>query len=419
MKNSFVSCFIFFSLLLLTSCEKDASVHIIDDSIPLQEALSSLDSFMSDAFPETKAGIIYESIDSFGAKDIPKTKGSEENICIPDTLVYLVNFFNEEGFAILSANRRLTSNIFAVTEKGSISSADLCNAYDLLNNPTLSHETENSIQAADSSIVSAILLSSILLQFSQQDNNTSSSVLETKSSPILISKFGPYLKTKWHQNSPFTDVTLASHAGCTAIATGQIVVANRVSNSMVFNNKLCSWDTLETIAHYSDPYNYGSTEARSQAADFMKIIGDSNHCDINYNTGVGHASGAKRAFQALGYSNVQKYTGFGDMNQTRCISAIMNGKSVYMGGARTITLYGHAWVLDGHIYRDENSSLKSYLHINWGWNGDRDGYYECGVFDTTAGSFKDEEIDSNTSLDSGGVEANYFWTYRIVTYDLP
>lgn len=83
------------------------------------------------------------------------------------------------------------------------------------------------------------------------------------------------------------------------------------------------------------------------------------------------------------------------------------------------TLYGHAWVLDGHIYRDENSSLKSYLHINWGWNGDRDGYYECGVFDTTAGSFKDEEIDSNTSLDSGGVEANYFWTYRIVTYDLP
>lgn len=95
-----------------------------------------------------------------------------------------------------------------------------------------------------------------------------------------------------------------------------------------------------------------------------------------------------------------------------------NGKPVYLGGCTSWSLEGHAWVLDGYLLRRENGTEREYYHINWGWNGARDGYYFCGTFDTTCGRFKDSNIDANTNLDKGGCESNYTWTYRMVTYDL-
>lgn len=55
-------------------------------------------------------------------------------------------------------------------------------------------------------------------------------------------------------------------------------------------------------------------------------------------------------------------------------------------------------MLDGYLRRRENGTEREYYHINWGWNGARDGYYFCGTFDTTCGRFKDSNIDRILTL---------------------
>lgn len=53
-----------------------------------------------------------------------KTKSSDTtNFTIPDTLMYIVNF-EDDGFAVLAADSRITSTILAVVESGTISLSD-------------------------------------------------------------------------------------------------------------------------------------------------------------------------------------------------------------------------------------------------------------------------------------------------------
>ena len=104
----------------------------INETIPVEEAVTNLDAFISDIMPSTRnseGGFKVASICAFGMNDIEISTRSSEEANLPDTLMYLVNFEDNAGFAVLSANRRLSSNIYAVTENGQISSDDFKSAY--------------------------------------------------------------------------------------------------------------------------------------------------------------------------------------------------------------------------------------------------------------------------------------------------
>ena len=79
---------------------------------------------------------------------------------------------------------------------------------------------------------------------------------------------------------------------------------------------------------------------------------------------------------------------------------------------------GHAWVIDGLLvykYIFYTATLYNLFHINWGWNGTNDGYFEQGVFDMT------NRHSIETGFDSGAnstQSSNYTWNYRIITYSL-
>ena len=36
---------------------------------------------------------------------------------------------------------------------------------------------------------------------------------------------------------------------------------------------------------------------------------------------------------------------------------------------------GHAWVVDGYIDSVKNNKESFYIHCNWGWRGDCNGYF--------------------------------------------
>ena len=65
--------------------------------------------------------------------DGERTSDLENVVSALDTLMYVVNFENEEGFALMAADER-TSPIFAIIDEGSFS----------LSNPLHKHDTDNS-----------------------------------------------------------------------------------------------------------------------------------------------------------------------------------------------------------------------------------------------------------------------------------
>lgn len=399
---------ILFASFACLSCEKtlsqsDAVIQAEYQTIPLGTAISSLNQFINIVNPGTKA--IEENkyrVDIFGGK-LCNTK-SAGSISIPDTLFYLVDF-DEGGFAVLSANTKLSENIYAYTEAGCLSNDDFVEAFEHLTSEAVSESDTIEIGIG---IVPEIILGSML--FDCEFGPYQDILEETKSGATPMIPYGPYVKTKWNQRAPLNNLLNGCATGCSATATAQIIIANRASKSMTFNGKLCDWDTLESVFNYKTPSDMGSTEAQNQAANFMKIIGDKSHCNISYgkDSSSGNAKGVKRALEAIGgYVDVDKHLGFGDKNQKIAKRVIKNGKPVYLRGQGGG--HAHGWILDGYV--DVGSD--DFYHINWGWNGSCDGYYSCGNFNTEKRNFTDN-IDSGKST----IARNYVRYYRLVTYSL-
>lgn len=60
------------------------------------------------------------------------------------------------------------------------------------------------------------------------------------------------------------------------------------------------------------------------------------------------------------------------------------------------------------------TSRQNLFHINWGWNGQSDGYYSQGVFDATKCISTENGVDENP----GTQTYRYTWNYRTITYSL-
>jgi len=417
--------------IAVVSCEKNnvresvlAEKNSNSGVIPVEEALSTLSAELNFLYGSgtTKAEEIY-SIESSSVQILTKkgismlTKAGDDLDDIPDTLLYLVNFQNDGGYAVLSATNALSEEVLCITEGGEISVDDFSKAFQRLNVETKSDEDGNdsTFVPIGIAVVPEILLCDVILETAygiepEEDEE------ETKAS-ISGDKYGPYVKTKWGQKqinyiNVFNRYTPSNYpAGCVAIATAQIMVANKRPTKkeepdLTFDGVKCDWDGLETVNHYStikeDLINKDTTYW-DQAGHFVREIGKHKNCKIRYGSdgSNGYAEGAQRTLQNYGYQDVDKHLGFGKKKQKIATRVIKNGKPVYLDGSGGGS--GHAWVLDG-VWGD-------YYHINWGWSGMSDGYFKKGVFKTTS-RYEKDDIDTVLGTSAG----KYTWNYRLVTY---
>lgn len=123
------------SLLLLCGCTQenlplennnDERISSNPNRITLKEALRTSDKLFRTLEGKTRsAGRVVESV-SYLADE--KTRGSVESV---DTMFYIVNYANNQGFAVLSADRRLDP-VYAISGSGSL------NESDTIGNPALS-----------------------------------------------------------------------------------------------------------------------------------------------------------------------------------------------------------------------------------------------------------------------------------------
>ena len=450
-------------LVIMTGCSKtvmstDALSGIPRkiETIPVESALATLDNRIDELYGSftrtTTKSYDISDVMSVDGEDLlgPSTKSSGVDIDGP--LVYIVNFEGENGFAVISANTLFEEKIFCITEKGSMKTMGISPPAHVADSTTAPRwyqqadpedrtmsdaeadedtlyiksavSDEDDIPDVISDMIVYRLLDEIdIFDPTMQILPVQEVVDEPDTGPIQ-SIYGPYLMTKWHQESPFNDLLNENDdekennniaAGCVAIATGQIMVYNRHSNTMIFNGMACSWDALESVCRWDD-LDGGVEAAKAQAANFIYELGKKENINTDYGQSSGaYPKNARRTLKNYGYSNVKLHCGFGKCNQEKAIDQLVAGRPVFLGG--NMGSIGHAWVLDGfyngyHVGQDGEEHFRMF-HVNWGWHGAGDGYYDCGIFDTS------QKADEDDIDDNAGYPGYYNFTrqFRMITYD--
>ncbi len=320
---------------------------------------------------------------------------------LPDPYVHIFNFEDEEGFAIVSGDKR-TPSVLAITEKGNLFEDTV------IDNPGL--------------IIFLSNMENLYYQHIEEDEEVPVTDLEPGTGSTAKIEYSPWEQTlygtqgksfnDWGQSSsPYNDYIpqidgLAPHAGCVATATAIIMAFHKhptYSNEYSYN-----WD--EMVKHRPMRTYTDYPHAYSQIARLFQQLGLPRNLDMQYGLD-GSSSNTKKVPQTLknfGYSNGGIATEF---KTQIALDELKSGYAVVAGGSATIEkkkilgiavkrIYrGHAWVIDRVMYRyrtkktlnnkgiviKTETESEHLVRCNFGWEGLDNGYYYAGAFDTNKG----------------------------------
>ena len=214
---------------------------------------------------------------------------------------------------------------------------------------------------------------------------------------------GPLITSAWEQKGAYND-SCPTFAGCVAIAMGQVMRYFRWPETGRGWHK---YVPSETPGYGQQVVNFGATtyrwdlmpdklrshhssEEKAAVAQLLKHAGvavdmsytkngsGSYTCDVLY--ALPHYFRYSDSIALLSYSNFSADEWF------KIIKAEIDaGRPVIYSGA-TSDDAGHAWVVDGY-------NTNGYLHVNWGWGGDYDGFFLPDKMILETATF-DRELDA-------------------------
>ena len=218
------------------------------------------------------------------------------------------------------------------------------------------------------------------------------------------SKVEPMVKTKWDQSEPYnrlcTHENLKMVTGCVATAMAQIMNYHHypdkgtgshsynvnytdlglVTYSSDFENHIYDWGNM------ADSYTYGYTDLQADAvALLMKDCGVSVNMEYTtYNSGAYQYDMLQALKNYFSYSQdtyyQYRYGVTRDAWMEKVYSELDNGHPIAYRGNAGDGNGGHAFVLDGY---DEDGNV----HVNWGWSGDGDGFFDIDALNPSSYNF--------------------------------
>lgn len=233
----------------------------------------------------------------------------------------------------------------------------------------------------------------------------------------------PMLTTKWGQNEPFNlkaPTVDGEHgvAGCVAVAMAQVL--------NYWRSETPGYDSIEYVddktgasgaevqvdfsqVHYDwslmlDDYSDGYTDAQAQeVARLMYECGAASAASWQIKNTYSNGklvSSTKATSAAPPYVALNRYYNFNCSFLSRIYTAtpifmevvreeLYAGRPVIYGGSSSTS--AHAFVVDG-------LDAQGFGHINWGWSGEADGYYDLNVCMPSNATTSDEAYDSGQHL---------------------
>lgn len=450
------------------SCNKQADIatpqiSLQSYTIPLDEAIESLNLYLQS---ETKSKANdgcrrIESVHTINAESL-KTKSGKPLIDTPDCheLLYLVNFADGRGSAILSADSRIKGDVIAVTDSGTIDEnsfyprpstryIDPVTEIDTLgyNNEYGDwyvgnyYEQEQNMQ--ESNLVVDLCLKYAanevrgginppIGEIGGEDPYTPLYDVVTQTSHSYSSPHCTYNLLgemyNWTQsNPPYNNLVYTiwgrHHVGCVNIALGKILAYNEYPTYLSYNNQPINWYAIK-----NDINNTGAASVAALLALLFHSTGSVALPNGTFNLPILAAA----FLTQQGYNNVS-YT---DYSESIIINKLNNDCPILISSVPTANgidfnvFHSHAWNIDNYRFRTTTTVRYYYLnnvldhtttetetntmfHCAWGWGGEDDGYFLSNVFDLTTYNWYPDYASVVLK------DYNYNHYLKIITYDKP
>jgi streptopain len=275
---------------------------------------------------------------------------------------YIYNDAQKKGFVIVSGT----------TEMGEI----------------LAYSNENALDTTNLHPGLAQLLNSYKMAFKAINTNNAVET-EAKKGAFFAKTVAPLLKTTWSQDAPYNALLGYNYTGCVATTISQVLkyhewpvqgmgnvsYVNTSDNRTLSGNlNLSQYDWANMLPNYDAPVQ--ATQAqRNAVAKLMKDVGLASGMQYHPGFAVATNQGAFDAFvkhfdyqATCVYQSTEGPSVFADLLRQE----LVDGFPFYFYGATKDYKGAHAWVVDGF---DD----KGFFHMNFGWNGQSNGYYSLSA----------------------------------------
>lgn len=407
----------------LTAVEKDVMVKMLrpNKSISLYNALDALENSDLSIRGLTRAAVQTDSV-----QYITKSLLYEKNIAdsnfryLPDTLAYMLNNGNGNGFTILSADVRIGKSVIMQTENGNmprLNNLDSESAF-ILNNVVdymlasffEYKQLEDSLGDSIRKKLNAEIEEGFIgdgTRAKEPPIIMSWEYMETRSTNEVTSKrIDAMIPVQWGQDSPF-NLTVSEKvgqtvlAGCVAVSTAQLMAFWKYP--AIVGDSVIHWDMISKRQYYN-------TQEINEISYLMWAIGTNIGMRYGSDKSGAFTSDARSWLNRIGYSGgEEKEYSFNLVEQSldNGCPVLANGarkkETTYFLGIKTGTSYseGHSWLIDGILKRykvfqdvylakmsDGTTAIKTVIrynyynfqHCNWGWKGRYDGWFPEGCF---------------------------------------
>ena len=439
----------FFGLLLVAmftmfSCnynEEQVSVNmaeagqeaIVDGKVPLSRAISNAD-------------FIFRNTEGLGAKkrkvkgvDVLTTSNTNSHIANTrsslneqeEAVAYVVNYEDNDGFAILAADTKLPP-VISIGDEGNFNTQGFIDF--VQNHATRSNSEINPAQEVQYAIINNSLLLPPI--FPPSIDIGPINCVDT----TVILKCMPLVRTKWGQEEPYNyyapvdpnDEDKISFAGCGPIAAAQILAAlcfhhNWRPTTQLSDEYNVSWYRINKII-FNGITSFQSDDNSADAlnvASLIRAFGEAAESTYSYYNGTNtYVSKMNSAFTELGLKNVKYLEVDSNVSVVRdkIFNMVLNENyPVIVRADNSDNVEDkHFFILDGwlrleytvittelinididnpYLLTDYTQRSFDLAHINLGWNGFCDGYYLPDAFDLTTRKYQDyaEPNESGTS----------------------
>lgn len=385
------------------SCYRVSALYSTKHTIPVEEAEKNALQMMENLYGSGNGLKSGHKRAVENVQVITKAKSSLKscNSQLPDTLAYVVSFADSAGFSIVSADDRVVAPVLACVEKGSFSDGAEIPGLQLM-----IQKAQNYVAASIEDFEEHKDACLSYLQTLDEIPTESKSLKATTDA-----KKGPYLTTRWAQGSPYNVYCPQctncgknkSVVGCFPVAMGQLMAYHKRGLNLNEN-------TWKLVCLNTAP---GAFELQRRYALYQTLykIGLQNEaeyrCDDCGGTLAGLTWTSKNGgpwrcewLESNGY-NATRYS----YSWNRLKKLLDKGPVLMEGKSKQ---GGHAWVADGYqvlnfalpLFFASNGKVRTvsqyYVHNNWGWGGECNGYFVQDCFDTSKGYSFDNPSFNNS-----------------------
>lgn len=379
------------------------NIRSYEDALKIAQASISM---LNDSKSSTRGELNTRKIDLDNSKKVVKLDNkTRSDLGVNDTLIYVFNFENNEGFVLVSAYKN-SEALLAITEKG----------HYVPNVKTPNEGFNLFIDMAKQYIIN-------------RGSEIDTTECEYVNEYIYTHNYtGPYVNVKWGLTHPEGEFCPNGISGCTITAMAQFMSYYEYPQSIPLtypdadrSSQTLNWSLMKSHStqHTLQECSPNNVEVHTSIGRLCRQLGykaGSNYSDPNAtSTGIYSAAFCLEYYgYQIGWWTDYSITGIND--------SLSNGKPLLISG-RLNDGRGHTWILDGYdeiqywIYAYEikadgsrillftNGPYSTMLyHFNWGWYGQNDGYFNSNVFATDQAIFTDTNNNSiSYNFDQGVV----------------